>query len=52
METALRHELIQAIPELNNQAYPTNAPEGFTKPCEEARAVLISCPKRGKKLKK
>lgn len=32
METALRHELIQAIPELNNSIYPTNAPEGVTKP--------------------
>ena len=28
MEVALRYELIQAIPELNNQIYPTNAPEG------------------------
>ena len=32
METALRYELIQAIPELNNQIYPTNAPEDATKP--------------------
>lgn len=32
METALRYELIQAIPELNNQIYPTNAPEGSTGP--------------------
>ena len=32
METALRYELIQAIPELNNQIYPTNAPEGATGP--------------------
>lgn len=32
METALRHELIQAIPELNNQIHPTNAPEGATGP--------------------
>ena len=32
METALRDELIKAIPELNNQIYPTNAPETYTKP--------------------
>ena len=32
METALRHELIQTIPELTNQIYPTNAPEGATGP--------------------
>lgn len=32
METALRYELIQAIPELTNQIYPTNAPEGVLKP--------------------
>lgn len=32
METALRYELIQAITELNNAIYPTNAPEGATKP--------------------
>lgn len=32
METALRLELIQAIPELNNQIYPTNAPEGSQGP--------------------
>ena len=32
MEKALRHELIKAIPELNNQIYPTNAPESSTKP--------------------
>lgn len=32
METALRDELIQAIPELNNSIYPTNAPEGTDKP--------------------
>lgn len=32
MESALRYELIKAIPELNNSIYPTNAPEGFTKP--------------------
>lgn len=32
METALRYELIQAIPELNNAIYPTNAPEGVTRP--------------------
>ena len=32
METALRYELIKAIPELNNAIYPTNAPEGVLKP--------------------
>lgn len=32
METALRYELIKAIPELNNQIYPTNAPEAADKP--------------------
>lgn len=32
METALRYELIQAIPELENQIYPTNAPEGAEGP--------------------
>ena len=32
MEKALRHELIQVIPELNNQIYPTNTPEGVIKP--------------------
>lgn len=32
METALRYELIQAIPELNNKIYPTNAPEGALGP--------------------
>lgn len=32
METALRYELLQAIPELNNQVFPTNAPEGATNP--------------------
>lgn len=32
METALRYELIQVIPELNNQIHPTNAPEGATGP--------------------
>ena len=32
METALRYELIQAIPELNNQVFQTNAPESATKP--------------------
>ena len=32
MEKALRYELIKAIPELNNQIYPTNAPETATKP--------------------
>jgi len=31
METALRYELIQAIPELTNQIYPTNAPESMPK---------------------
>lgn len=32
VEMALRYELINAIPELNNQVYPTNAPEGADKP--------------------
>lgn len=32
MEKALRYELIQAISELSNAIYPTNAPEGATKP--------------------
>ena len=32
MGTALRYELLQAIPELNNQVFPTNAPESATKP--------------------
>ncbi len=32
METALRYELIKAIPELENQIYPTNAPEGAEGP--------------------
>jgi len=32
METALRSKLVQEIPELENQIYPTNAPEGHTKP--------------------
>lgn len=32
METALRYELTQAIPELNNQIFPTNAPEGAVGP--------------------
>lgn len=32
METALRHELIQAIPELTEKIYPTNAPEGSQGP--------------------
>lgn len=32
MEKALRHELIKAIPKLENQIYPTNAPEGALKP--------------------
>lgn len=32
MEAALRYELVQAIPELNNRVFPTNAPEGAEKP--------------------
>lgn len=32
METALRYELVRAIPELENEIYPTNAPEGSIKP--------------------
>jgi len=32
METALRYELVQAIPELNNLIFPTNAPEGAKGP--------------------
>jgi len=32
METAIRYELTQAIPELSNSINPTNAPEGVTKP--------------------
>lgn len=32
LETALRYELIKAIPELNNQVFPTNAPEKAEKP--------------------
>lgn len=32
METALRQGLIQAIPELKGNIYPTNAPEGTAKP--------------------
>lgn len=32
MEIALRYELIQAIPELADSIYPTNAPEDATKP--------------------
>ena len=32
METALRYELVKAIPELTNSIYPTNAPEGVLKP--------------------
>ena len=32
METALRYELIKVIPELENQIYPTNAPEGSKGP--------------------
>ncbi len=32
MESALRYELIKAIPELKDNIYPTNAPEDSTKP--------------------
>lgn len=32
MEKELRYELINHIPELANSIYPTNAPEGYTKP--------------------
>ena len=32
MEQALRYELIQAIPELEDEIYPTNAPEDSQKP--------------------
>lgn len=32
METALRYELVQAIPELTDNIYPTNAPEDHDKP--------------------
>ena len=32
METALRYELIQSVPELNDSIHPTNAPEGVTRP--------------------
>ena len=32
MEIALRYELINAVPDLQNQVFPTNAPEGATKP--------------------
>jgi hypothetical protein len=32
MEIELRYELINAIPELANSIYPTNAPEGVTRP--------------------
>jgi hypothetical protein len=32
METALRSKLAQEIPELENQIYPTNAPEGSQGP--------------------
>lgn len=32
METALRYELEQKIPELTGQIYPTHAPETATKP--------------------
>lgn len=32
MEAALRNKLIQEIPELENQIYPTNAPETCKKP--------------------
>ncbi|WP_312107562.1 hypothetical protein [Lachnoclostridium sp.] len=28
----MRYEILKAIPELNNQIYPTNAPEEATKP--------------------
>lgn len=31
METALRYELIKAIPELKDVIYPTNAPESLSK---------------------
>lgn len=32
MEKELRYELINSIPELANSIYPTNAPEGVTRP--------------------
>ena len=32
METALRYELIKAVPELTDNIFPTNAPEGATGP--------------------
>lgn len=32
METALRYEINKAIPELNNEIYPTNAPEEVLRP--------------------
>lgn len=32
MEAALRYELVNQIPELKNEIYPTNAPETATKP--------------------
>jgi len=32
VETALRYELIQAIPEFTDKIYPTNAPEGSQGP--------------------
>lgn len=32
METALRYELTQDIPELTDNIFPTNAPEDVTKP--------------------
>lgn len=32
METALRYELVENIPELTNSIYPTNAPEEHTRP--------------------
>ena len=32
MEKELRYELLSAIPELINSIYPTNAPEGVTRP--------------------
>lgn len=32
MENALRNEIAKQIPELNNELYPTNAPEEHTRP--------------------
>lgn len=32
METALRYELIKAIPDLKDNIFPTNAPEGSKGP--------------------